>query len=164
MLLPEYNPLAVLLPTSPSSSVLAASPLTTVLVFGLPLGTSPPSFEAIWNLCISNLLCSLILHLVTGLRQAQLQSAFGIDPSLDINTLDALAATLTNPSGPEAHVLKESIKINNAVSVGANLLSNDSSTYASYAVTMNQAIAHQVMSLSKQCCSRGSYLRTFDNG
>eukprot|EP00884_Botryococcus_braunii_P015883 jgi/Botrbrau1/2979/Bobra.0026s0042.2 len=118
MLLPEYNPLAVLLPTSPSSTVLAASPLSTVLVFGLPL----------------------------GLRQAQLQSAFGIDPSLDINTLDALAATMANPSGPAAHVLRQSIKINNAVSVGANLLSNDSSTYASYAVTMNQAIAHQALS------------------
>lgn len=38
MLLPQYNPLAVLLPTSPSATTLAASPLSTVLVFGLPLG------------------------------------------------------------------------------------------------------------------------------
>lgn len=88
--------------------------------------------------------CSERVWFCTGLRQAQLQSAFGIDPSLDINTLDALAATLDAPSSPAAHVLKQAVKINNAVSVGANLLSNDSSTYASFAVTMNQAIAHQV--------------------
>jgi hypothetical protein len=117
MLLPEYNPLAVPLPTSAATTTIVASPLSTVLVFGMPM----------------------------GLSQAELQSAFAIDPSMDINTLDALAATTANPQSPAIHVLKQAIKINNAVSLGANMLSNDSSTYASFAVTMFQAIAHQVV-------------------
>ncbi|KAK9828062.1 hypothetical protein WJX81_007140 [Elliptochloris bilobata] len=120
LLLPAFNPLAVELPAGalPSGAVLAATPLSTLLVFGQPI----------------------------GLTQATLQRALGIDAGIDVTTFNALADSISNPSGAGTAVLKQHVMISNAVTVGATVMNNNSASYASFAILMDQTLARQVLS------------------
>lgn len=60
-----------------------------------------------------------------------------------LQSYDALGAAV-NGSGDGLRVLKKNVQLANLVTSGANLLTNDSSTYASYAIIMDQAIAKKV--------------------
>lgn len=62
-----------------------------------------------------------------------------------LQSYDALAAA-TNGSGEGLAVLKTNVQLANLVSAGANLLTNDSATYASFAIIMDQAIAKKARS------------------
>lgn len=52
-----------------------------------------------------------------------------------------------NGSAVALDFMKSNSHVTNLVTSGANLLTNDSSVYASYAIIMNQAIARKVPSL-----------------
>ena len=60
---------------------------------------------------------------------------------------DALGDAATGSSAGLA-VLKANIQVANLVTSGANMLTNDSSLYASFAIIMNQALAKKVDSLA----------------
>ena len=56
---------------------------------------------------------------------------------------DALADA-ANGSTAGITTLKANVQVANLVTAGANLLTNDSAVYASFAIIMNQAIARKV--------------------
>ena len=66
---------------------------------------------------------------------------------MDIITLDALDETQKDPESEAAQVYKQSITVQNTVTLLANLLTNDSSTYASFAVLIDQSIGRAVRPL-----------------
>lgn len=117
-LLPAFNPLATPLPATPEAVARgpAASPLSTLLVFGAASA---------------------------GLDAEKLASAFGLDPSIDVPTYDALAAALAeaDPKGPAMAAVRANAAISNVVTVGASLLSADSPSYANMAVMVDMALA-----------------------
>ena len=117
-LLPAFNPLATPLPTSAEAvtkGVAAASPLSTVLVFGA----------------------------AAGLTGDALRAALSLPAGVDIPSFDALAAIRAGGAGaPDAlAVLRANAQIANTVTVGAGLLSGDTAAYAAVAVSVYQAIA-----------------------
>ena len=59
---------------------------------------------------------------------------------------DALADAATGSAAGLA-MLKANIQVANLVTSGANVLTNDSSLYASFAIIMNQALAKKVGAL-----------------
>ena len=60
-----------------------------------------------------------------------------------LETYDALGDAV-NGSAQGLAVLKTNVELANLVTAGSNLLTNDSSTYASYAILMDQSIAKKV--------------------
>ena len=81
---------------------------------------------------------------IAGLNQPSLKTAFGISQDVDIITLDALDETQKDPESEGAMVYKQAITVQNTVTMVSNLLTNDSSTYASFAVLVDQAIGRAV--------------------
>lgn len=126
---PVYNPLAVPIPADMDilNASVAASPLSTVLVFGGPFGLDQPG----------------------------LKTAFGIDQIYDITTFDALDSAIQDPYGSGAHIYREAIKVQNTLTLGASLLTNDSSTYASFAVLLDQAIARAAVAATNKVAANG---------
>jgi len=68
-------------------------------------------------------------------------------------SFDFLGAAATNSSDGVA-TLKQSTEVANLVTSAANLLTNDTTVYASYAIIMNQAIAKKVGLASSMYSSR----------
>jgi len=117
-LLPAFNPLATPLPASAeavATGVAAASPLSTVLVFGA----------------------------AAGLTGETLKAALSLPDAIDIPAYDALAAVRAGGAGAAdaLAVLRANAQVANTVTVGAGLLSGDSAAYAAVAVSVYQAIA-----------------------
>ena len=59
-------------------------------------------------------------------------------------TYDALGSAV-NGSADGLAFLRTNTAVTNLITAGANLLTNDSSVYASYAIIMNQALARKVL-------------------
>jgi hypothetical protein len=124
-LLPSFNPLATPLPTTPDAVARgpAASPLSSLLVFG---GAA-------------------------GMTQAHLTSAFGLDPSIDVATHDALASALAeaNPDGPAMTAARADAAVANTVTMAAALLAGDTPAYANAAVLAYGAVAEAAVAAAK---------------
>lgn len=82
--------------------------------------------------------------MTAGLNQPTLKTALGIDQDVDLLTLNSLNATEQDPEGEGAWVYKQNIEVQDTVTMLTTLLSNDSSSYASFAVLASQAIARAV--------------------
>ena len=81
-----------------------------------------------------------------GLNQPSLKTAFGISQDVDVITLDALDEAQKDPESEGAQVYKQAIAVQNTVTLVSNLLTNDSSNYASFAVLVDQSIGRAVSS------------------
>ena len=82
--------------------------------------------------------------MAAGLNQPTLKTALGVDQDIDLLTLNSLNATEQDPEGEGAWVYKQNIEVQDTVTLLTTLLSNDSSSYASFAVLASQAIARAV--------------------
>ena len=94
----------------------------------------------------------IALTFVTGVTTDALTQALCISlPAGEtLATYDALGAAV-NGSGEGLAVLKTNVQLSNLVTAGANLLTNDTTTYASFAIIMDQAIGKKVKSSRYPC-------------
>lgn len=121
-LLPQYNPLAVAIPSDANSSVssVVVSPLSTVLVFGTAY----------------------------GLTDFTMDLAFGLDPSAEVSTYNYLSEFQTDPTGMAGEFYRASTKVETIVTIGTTLMANTSDSYASFAVLMYQAFGRKALNAS----------------
>ena len=84
-------------------------------------------------------------NLLAGLSVEALLTAFAlaVPDNVTLWDYDALAEASAEGAAGLA-LLKANVEVNNLVTAGANMLTNDTTLYATFAIVMNQAIAKKV--------------------
>ncbi|KAK9786076.1 hypothetical protein WJX73_000605 [Symbiochloris irregularis] len=133
-LLPEYNPMAVILPSDNSDS---QGGVTTIK----PAETSG-------EVSISPVTTLLAFGYAYGLRADSMAQALGLDVAIEASTYNGWEEFQNDPTGQGATFYKVGIKLQNLVIAGATFLTNSTETYASFAVLMEQSIGRAALNAS----------------